>query len=508
MTMYLRTLSDARFTTTDPDEITWPQEDGNFIEIADRFDRLENIAGLTPYDPLVNYQGNVDYIVGYNGQAYIYVSAGNHTGVTPGTDNTVWQLIDTGTVQFKLNVTLASFQGQLVIGTLLPGRIYYITDKKWYIQALEINAASRGGIARELVPMYEVHAMWLAGDTVVTNEKRIYNKLVYRSLTGVNTLVDPQTDTTNWLLITPDPDINVYRYITMDVIFNDDFSDIVQYRDGMSNVLDGANHDQNRVGDINSNGNQCIGGQLHASKFLGDGVDTRLNRNIIIGSRSEITLTNISAIFEDNLFENSIIEFFDEDATNDAAIVWRSTFKNTTVKVDLTSNSNDETGFEGANIEINAALTNDHGANAIIEGYHPLLIISPTKSGLNITHLMSNNVISTTIDRPPAITDFMWDLCGQVSLFTNGSGNPIAINQISAFNVSTHGYSKIYKPLDFVMQVTIVALSSVSVDFQLVSREDAAGTYNIDPANGDYIEVLETITTGFTCNVIKIHQIK
>ena len=286
MTMYLRIASDARFTTTNPDEIEWLEEDGTKTDMLNKIEALQNIVGLTPYDPLVNYQGNVDYIVGYNGAAYIYISAGNNTGVTPGTNNTVWQLVDPGTVQFKLNVTLASFQGQLIIGTLLPGRIYYITDKKWFIQALEINAASRDGIANELVPMYEIIGMWRASATTAINAKRTYNKLCYRNITGTNTLVDPQTDTTNWVLITPDPDIDVYRYITMDVIFNDGFSDIVQYRDGMSNILDGANHTQNRAGDVNSTGNQCIGGQFHASKYLGDGVIERLNRNIIIGSRS------------------------------------------------------------------------------------------------------------------------------------------------------------------------------------------------------------------------------
>ena len=35
MAKTLRTLFDARFNTSDPSEITWAQEDTNFIELQD-----------------------------------------------------------------------------------------------------------------------------------------------------------------------------------------------------------------------------------------------------------------------------------------------------------------------------------------------------------------------------------------------------------------------------------------------------------------------------------------
>ena len=40
MAKTLRTLFDARFQTSDPSEITWPQEDTNWIETQDEIDAI------------------------------------------------------------------------------------------------------------------------------------------------------------------------------------------------------------------------------------------------------------------------------------------------------------------------------------------------------------------------------------------------------------------------------------------------------------------------------------
>jgi hypothetical protein len=99
----LRSLSDPTLTAKGS-ELTWDEEDENFVIIHDAISELANVevSGVDPYDAGTEYS-TADPYVTYNGNTWQYINAIPQTGVTPGTDALTWSLVSNGLFTHQQN---------------------------------------------------------------------------------------------------------------------------------------------------------------------------------------------------------------------------------------------------------------------------------------------------------------------------------------------------------------------------------------------------------------------
>lgn len=239
-----RTLTKAGFTTKGSD-LTWLEEDTNKEIIIDNLAALiaNAIGNIAPYDPGNPYdvEAFAQY-VSYNGNIYLFIGTGPATGITPGTvpAATIWQLTTSGALAHAQNTDIAlaagtPFQinalqikgiydslalsmsysnalnsitvGNPGYGTLRPGYLYYITDRRIYLQAISQTEFKRSGILVAKNCDYQNASgvfigPWRAGMSgVALNKICCWNGVHYKNTTGVNGGSDPIVDTTNWLAL-------------------------------------------------------------------------------------------------------------------------------------------------------------------------------------------------------------------------------------------------------------------------------------------------------------------
>lgn len=93
----LRELTDPNYSTKGS-ELTFEELDTNFKLLADALQALgiQDTSSFDDYDPGFTYQGTETYYAAYDGNIWKFVSPFDQTGITPGTDSSVWMLASSG----------------------------------------------------------------------------------------------------------------------------------------------------------------------------------------------------------------------------------------------------------------------------------------------------------------------------------------------------------------------------------------------------------------------------
>ncbi|TVR42393.1 MAG: hypothetical protein EA392_00360 [Cryomorphaceae bacterium] len=114
MTLRTRITTAPGFTNLNR-EFTWEELDENFIELLNLI-QTEGADAIVDFDPAVEYvPGVAPLFVSFGGNIYKNVAAEEHTGVTPGTDPSIWALTSTGDLVHEQNtdVRLGRFHADL-----------------------------------------------------------------------------------------------------------------------------------------------------------------------------------------------------------------------------------------------------------------------------------------------------------------------------------------------------------------------------------------------------------
>ncbi len=109
----LRALSDPNYTAKGQ-ALTFAELDTNIKILADALGELalQDVAGVEEYDALVEYSlGPPVPIVTYLGNIYLFVAGTPQTGITPGTDPSVWELASTGLFAHKQGTDMILAEG-------------------------------------------------------------------------------------------------------------------------------------------------------------------------------------------------------------------------------------------------------------------------------------------------------------------------------------------------------------------------------------------------------------
>lgn len=223
-------------------ELTWPEMDNNWIELIDFVSSLNGTGNVAPYNPLQAYplndaNGNpIPSYVSYNGNIYLFVGVPYQTGVTPGTNPAVWQLVSSGALAHVQNTdlylnlggpfevsaldlhNLLLTQMQIVTkaqldaiiafggGALKPGYPYFITDRNIIVRAVGsalldpqciilAPCADFQNISTLVSGMFD--GSMLLG-VVPINSIWIWKNLHYQNTTGVTSGAYPDADGANW----------------------------------------------------------------------------------------------------------------------------------------------------------------------------------------------------------------------------------------------------------------------------------------------------------------------
>lgn len=169
----LRTLDFPPYTTKNA-SLTWSEEDLNFIIIGETLRSIMSMpdsSGFEPYDPVTTYTASPPSYVSYSNNIWQYISPINQSGITPGSDDSVWQIVSLGQFTHEKNKdTYLDFGGTnqlsaLEIKTFINSNLYvkttdgfvmagpfgqYVyapaTDDKEYITLRYFNENSAPGI--------------------------------------------------------------------------------------------------------------------------------------------------------------------------------------------------------------------------------------------------------------------------------------------------------------------------------------------------------------------------
>lgn len=116
---------------------------------------------------------------------------------------------------------------------LQPGRLYYISDKEIYINALTDSEFKSKATLRAINADYQNIDQWISdsdGGTYSAGDNAIYNNLVFENDTGTNTDTAPPNDSTNWTEISFSDNSSLYN-VEFDAIFYDFVNDTISYRE-------------------------------------------------------------------------------------------------------------------------------------------------------------------------------------------------------------------------------------------------------------------------------------
>jgi hypothetical protein len=126
---------------------------------------------------------------------------------------------------------------------VIAGQFYYLSDERIIICGVSVNRFSRNGEYIAINPDYQntsgdYYSIWVDSNyypTVNAGKLYAWDGFMYESLTGVNTLISPDSDPTNWQLVPlTDP-----RYVTeVDAIIYDVFINaVLERRDKRYNAI-------------------------------------------------------------------------------------------------------------------------------------------------------------------------------------------------------------------------------------------------------------------------------
>lgn len=111
--LILREYVDANYTTKGS-ELTFEELDLNQKYLGDAINALSisDTSSFDDYDPAATYEGGENYYVAYDGNIWKFIGLLDSTGITPGTDSSVWELASTGALAHQQNTdTYLNFGG-------------------------------------------------------------------------------------------------------------------------------------------------------------------------------------------------------------------------------------------------------------------------------------------------------------------------------------------------------------------------------------------------------------
>lgn len=333
----LRVTSHGVLSTKGSD-LTYAEGDSNFIIIYEALAAMNNGAGLAPFNPLTEYTGTV--YVSYSGNIYVHVSGTPTTGVTPGTDPSVWQLSSIGAFAHAQNTDTSIGQGTanesthleiwsvineqtilianaaaletLILGAdLLINRNYFLLSERVFVKATSNQTISSYGWILASAVDTAVVAIYDFGGSYSATDLAYWSNVVYENITGVNSGVDPATDTTNWSAVAAfDPG-------TRAVIFDCELHlwggviTVFQIRDDQNNDVREMIDLLNDISAKLRQGNRLIGNdcEIHCKNFTGN-----VFNNTLMGiSRLEIgyDVVDSNGLVSDNVLKNANIKNID-----------------------------------------------------------------------------------------------------------------------------------------------------------------------------------------------------
>lgn len=228
----LRTTSHPDLTTKGS-ELTHAEGDTVFITIYDFLKDMISGAALAPYNAGTTYTGT--QYVSYGGNIYVHISGSPSTGVTPGTNPAVWELSSVGALMHVRNqdthlaygtasqvsavdlyellnnqtiqVTQAELVTAITSATIVPNRVYEITDLSYtsatlYLFSSSVRSLSNRGVLIMRVADPAQAGPWSPTATYAVNDYvscSSYGLEVYKNLTGSNNPnTPPSGDGVNW----------------------------------------------------------------------------------------------------------------------------------------------------------------------------------------------------------------------------------------------------------------------------------------------------------------------
>jgi len=199
-----------------------------------------------------------------------------------------------------INILYTNLLTKINNETLQPGALYYITDKKILIQAIDINQLAITGYYKSTNPNYNSYNIWLNSYTYTLGEKIIWDNLVYENTAASNLSNIPNT-LIDWILVP----VNSTDYLTewdevkYDVLNNEIYSRL----DKRNNEVVGVSAIQNFPWGNNKFSNNkisCLNNTCSIINFSGD-----FKNNVIIDVN--YIIENTSGIANGKIEKNNII---------------------------------------------------------------------------------------------------------------------------------------------------------------------------------------------------------
>lgn len=202
--------------STKGSKLTSSEVDQNFIEVYNELFLISNPINVTAYDNGATYVGGESTLVSFASQLWIFISATDKSGVSPGSDATVWTRQATNRLAHEdvnlVSLTRAELLALQVAGTVHPSRLYFISDRNVYVFGITTTQVSLEGVLLATNPDYQnvggnVLGVWTAAiddgsPGLQTNDIAIYNGLHFKSLTGnTSAILSPPNDALNWVLL-------------------------------------------------------------------------------------------------------------------------------------------------------------------------------------------------------------------------------------------------------------------------------------------------------------------
>lgn len=340
----LRTTSNPPLTTKGS-ELTLAELDNNFIQIYQYITAM-NAGGAVPAFNMATTYTGAKYVT-YGGKIYQHISATPTTGVIPGTNPAKWAEItlgplvhvpntDTklaeGTVNevdaadlkalvanFVTTLSEATLSGLVSSEDLVPGRIYAVNDVVLngtiYLTAYSTSHLSPEGVLIIWTPDPGITVpgahVWAQNLTYAVGVYVAWDGYVYKNITGVNTMLTPPNDGTNWSIISVTPQFYNQQVFKCRVAWNGgtnmtvvELTDLINNNTVDGNVI-GINYFkglppiagawENNYADRLSN----VGDLSRNMSSVLDNVFVRSDVLMEVGGRN---------IIEKNKFQNSVLE--------------------------------------------------------------------------------------------------------------------------------------------------------------------------------------------------------
>lgn len=538
--------------TTKGSELTWTELDENLEILVDELanNRSEAIGNVTPYSPTTLYTNTNPTYVSYNGNIYEYVFAGSSVGQTPDVSPAYWTLVSNGKLTHQQNTdtylalgtanqvsasdlkslisdayitgTRATIIGLRDSSQLKIGRLYYISDERISLQAVSVNTLSTQGLyigynadyqnaSTQMLQASTNDCVWGSNTSVwwtdilttfPTSGSRIGKHCIYQgkhytNLTGNNSATTPDSDATNWSLITPSS--ATYQREVDSVIYDIDLNRIMERRDKRGNIVrrivpsnPAPIEEKFQFGNDDVFGNnvtmscgiQSNRGQFSFNEMIGNcsyqviqaesGAGALVRRNILNNSTLNIINQDINAVFQNNTFINTEITFSTAQST---AYVEKCSF----VNIDTSSWSGLDTSLLFCSF---ANFSPTDFSNTTYGATWSYCKFENSAYDNTINYALTNAVFTQTkTEKDFAIVIEDTDMGINVGYI---DVSKVSVNGSGTANIVDITSSQYHKPIKIQPKNPSVLAIDTNVG-NIFGIDGATITYTLDGANGDYI---------------------